>query len=62
MMIMIMIIIKVTVKNHDKERAHGNDLEAVSGKVRSESLTPNTYPPKHPPIGPEAIQGPIGPA
>ena len=34
MMIMIMIIIKVTVKNHEQERAHGNDLEAVSGKVR----------------------------
>ena len=31
---MIMTIIKVTVKNHEQERAHGNDLEAVSGKVR----------------------------
>ena len=29
---MKMIIIKVTVKNHEQERAHGN--EAVSGKVR----------------------------
>ena len=62
MMIMKMIIIKVTVKNHEQERAHGN--EAVSGKVRVKvwHRSPRTmHPPKHPPIGPEATQGPIGP-
>ena len=65
MMIMIMIIIKVTVKNPEKERAHGNDLEAVSGKEwksDTDHLSPRTmHPPKHPPIGLEATQGLIGP-